>query len=79
MPDDQQMTLDHAVVGSVVPPDTGDRRHYRVGLQIGSSSSLARGAPAGKISRVEFIAAAAVLAVELRWSLERGRACSAVR
>ena len=39
----------------------------------------ARGAPAGKTSCVEFIAAAAVLAVEFRWSLERGRACSAVR
>ena len=70
------MTLDHAVVGSVA---SRHRRHYWVGLQIGSSSSLARGAPAVKNSCVEFIAAAAVLAVEVGRSLEHGRACSAMR
>ena len=71
------MTLHYAVVGSVVPPDTGS--------STGSDCKLAahlrspREPRLEKKSRVEFIAAAAVLAVEFRWSLERGCACSAVR
>ena len=70
------MTLDHAVVGSVVP-DTGGTT--------GSDCKLAahlrspREPRLEKNSRVEFMAAAAVLAVEFRWSLEPVRACSAVR